>query len=680
MSARVLTCRYGHSWEYAAPGPVPEDLSAICPACTAAGQATLEHPARAEPPVPLSAEATAPEFTPGRVIAGFEILQEINRGGMGVIFKARQLGLNRTVALKVISPERLGSADAMRRFRREVQAAALLSHPNIVTVFHTDLDGPWPYLAMEFVPGIDLFKLVRQAGPLPVEDACYYTQQAAQGLQHAFEQGLVHRDIKPANLMVTPSPLDRSSGVTTARLPRVKILDLGLARVVGVANTAGRGSNLTQAGEFLGTPDFIAPEQAEDSRKADIRSDLYSLGCTLFFLLTADVPFPCASLIQKLRRQLLEAPPRVAARRPNVPPQLDDVIQKLLAADPAQRYQTPAELIEALDAVLHTKAPARAAPAPRLVAPPPPAGRPAAPAKAPSTHSPGRQVRAHQGGVQSLSLSADGQQLLSGGQDEILRLWEAGRLREIRHLAGDVGPVQAVALAPGGKWAVSCALRLFKPDMVVQLWDLTAGAERRRLRGPGNNLHCVAFSPDGRRVAAGSADHIVRVWTLDQQGSPVVCFEGHTGPVSGVAFAPGGDALLSASHDGTVRVWDSRSGAGKGSLKGNVGKVLAVALGGASKRIAVAGDSLRVRQANGSMVELTGHNGPVLCMAFSGDGTLLLSGGSDGSVRLWRAADGEEVRCLEGHADRVTAVALSPDGQNGYSASADGTIRRWPLT
>src|SRR5262249_29893146 len=138
--------------------------------------------------------------------AGFEVLEELNRGGMGLIYKARQLGLNRLVALKVISAERVGLADALKRFQREVQAAALLSHPNIVTVFHTDLTGPAPFLAMEFVPGIDLFRLVRRAGPLSVMDACAYIKQAALGLQHAFENGLVHRDIKPANLMVTPSP------------------------------------------------------------------------------------------------------------------------------------------------------------------------------------------------------------------------------------------------------------------------------------------------------------------------------------------------------------------------------------------------------------------------------------------------------------------------------------------
>src|SRR5262249_984824 len=155
--------------------------------------------------------------------AGFEIIEELSRGGMGIIYKARQQGFNRLAVLKVISPDRLALPDMLRRFQREVQAAALLSHPNIVTVYATDLSGRWPYLAMEYVPGIDLFRLVKEGGPLSIADACSYILQAAQGLQHAHEQGLVHRDIKPANLMVTPSPL---TATATAKR-RIKILDMG---------------------------------------------------------------------------------------------------------------------------------------------------------------------------------------------------------------------------------------------------------------------------------------------------------------------------------------------------------------------------------------------------------------------------------------------------------------------
>ena len=227
----------------------------------------------------------------GLILSGFEIISELNRGGMGVIYKARQHGLDRIVALKVIAPSRLSSPEARRRFQQEVKASARLSHPNIVQVYHTDLEGSLPFLAMEYVPGIDLSRLVKKTGPLSPADACYYILQAAHGLQHAFEQGLVHRDIKPANLMVSPSPLDESSR-KTGHLPRVKVLDLGLARMVGEGDSEGE---LTRDGIFLGTPDYVAPEQAEDARRSDIRADIYSLGSSLYYLLTGEIPFPGSS-------------------------------------------------------------------------------------------------------------------------------------------------------------------------------------------------------------------------------------------------------------------------------------------------------------------------------------------------------------------------------------------------
>src|SRR5262245_8829857 len=548
-----LTCKCGHSWDYSASGAVPADIATICPICTAGNQYTVEEVPPTEAPAPPSEQ-----FHPGEVIGGFEILSELSRGGMGVIYKAKQIGMQRLVALKILLPDRLGHPGALRRFQREVRAAALLSHPNIVTVYHTDLEGPRPYLAMEYVPGIDLCRLVKRAGPRPIADACHYIQETAKGLQHAFERHLVHRDIKPSNLIVTPSPLDTATGGAAApaagaavRAGIVKILDMGLARVISAEEVSEAVGSLTHAGEFLGTPDYIAPEQAEDPRQADIRSDLFSLGGTLYFLLAGEVPYPGTTLIQKLRRQLSDPVPSVRSRRPDVPVELDALIQKLMARDPAERFQTPAELMEALSDVLSARAKPGWLKSP--AAPPPPA---AAAPRAAATTATAPAVWAHQGGVRALSLSTDGKRLLSGGQDETLRLWNTERLQETRCIAGDVGPVEDVSLAPGAKWVASCALRLFRSDMVVQLWDLASGGERRRLAGHTDSVYCVAIAPDGRRVAAGSADQTIRVWTIDQPGSPSFHFQAHTGQVSRILFLPGGESLLSVGHDGQVRLWD----------------------------------------------------------------------------------------------------------------------------
>ena len=686
MQKVTLQCSCGHSWEQSLDGDPPADVSSLCPLCTSSNQGTVDS-AVSDLPEPAEGEGegegkepgAAVLLKPGEMLAGFEILEELARGGMGAIYKARQAGLNRIVALKVILPERLGP-EALRRFQREVRAAALLSHPNIVMVYHTDLEGPRPYLAMEYVPGIDLWRLVKKAGARGVREACIYIRDAAQGLQHAYEQGLVHRDIKPSNLMVSPSPLEPAASSTAGpRKPMIKILDMGLARVATIEDMGEAATSLTQDGIFLGTPDYISPEQAEDARSVDIRSDLFSLGGTLYYLLVGDVPYPGGSLMQKLRRLLTDTTPSAMARRPEVPAELDAIVQKMMAREPADRFQTPAEVIAALDAFLRKPS----GTAPRLAAKlggsasigpstptPAPMLRPAATAAS---------VPAHPGGVRALSVTADGKRLLSGGQDETLRLWDTSRLQEITCVAGDVGPVEDACLAPSGKWAASCALRLFKSDMVVQLWDMASGGERRRLKGHDDSVCCVAISPEARRVVGGSADKTIRIWALDQRGSPSICLQGHSYQVSCVLFTQSGEGLLSSSYDGTVRLWDARSGAVKGDLSGQVGKVEAVALHGGTKRMTIAGNGLRLRQPSGAMTALHGHRGPVHCVAFSADGQLLLSGGSDGSVRLWTAADGHLLHTFEGHTDKVHAVIFSPDGRTAFSGGADGTLRRWVL-
>ncbi len=269
------------------------------------------------------------------VLGQYVLLERIGEGGMGQVLKARHQRLERIVALKLIRKERLAGRDAVQRFQREARAAARLTHPNLVTVYDADEVGGTHFFAMEYVEGTDLAKLVRKQGPLPVREACDYIRQAALGLQHAHEQGLVHRDIKPANLMLT------TKGV-------VKVLDLGLARLEGVAETGVTVDEVTREGTVMGTPDYMAPEQATDSHSADIRADLYSLGCTLFQLLTGKVPYPGGTLTEKLLKHQLEPIPRVETLRPEVPLAFSAVLYKLMAKKPAERYRTPAELVVAL--------------------------------------------------------------------------------------------------------------------------------------------------------------------------------------------------------------------------------------------------------------------------------------------------------------------------------------------
>ena len=263
----------------------------------------------------------------------YKLLDQIGSGGMGAVFLAEHAALGRTVALKLLAGELSRDRASLARFQQEIQAVSALDHPNIVTAFDADSVGETHFLVMEYAEGQSLADLLRERGPAPVNWACECVRQVAEGLQHAWERGLVHRDIKPSNLLV--------STAVEGEAPLVKILDLGLARVVSErADDAG----LTQTGQVLGTPDYISPEQAANTRTADIRSDLFSLGVTFYRMLTGELPFSGTTVMEKLMARATETPGSVRMLRPDVPEPVAAIVRKLLARDPSARFQTPREL------------------------------------------------------------------------------------------------------------------------------------------------------------------------------------------------------------------------------------------------------------------------------------------------------------------------------------------------
>src|SRR5262249_12744935 len=311
----------------------------------------------------------------------YQILEKLGQGGMCVVSRARHRPMDRVVALKVLRPHLLDRPASVERFRREVKGAGVLVHANIVTAYDAEQAGSPHFLAMEYVPGISLAHLLEKQGRLPIPQACDYIRQAALGLQHAFECGMVHRDIKPQNLMVVSGgvvsggvvigadnsnkPDDSTTTHHSQLTPhQIKILDFGLARFVSEA-AAGVGQafslpeaspeagaipndRLTQSSTLMGTPEYMAPEQAEAAAAADIRADIYSLGCTLYHLLAGHAPFPQGSPLEKVKAHAAQTPRPICEIRPEVPPALGAVIERMLAKDPGRRYQKPVEVAEAL--------------------------------------------------------------------------------------------------------------------------------------------------------------------------------------------------------------------------------------------------------------------------------------------------------------------------------------------
>jgi len=282
------------------------------------------------------------------ILGNYRLLDCIGTGGMGQVFRASHLTMDRVVALKIIRKEKLAQPMAVQRFYQEVRLAAQLAHPNIVQAFDAGQVGDTHFFAMEFVEGIDLARLVKESGPLPVADACEYIRQAASGLAHAHEKGLIHRDIKPANLLLS------TSGSQTKRTGTIKILDMGLARLQATAEQPDKG--LTRVGTVVGTPEYLAPEQAMNARTVDGRADLYSLGCTFYCLLTGRPPFRGENLTEFLIQHQTDAPPPVTSLRADVPPGIAAIVHKLLAKRPEGRYQTPTELADALAGVARVQA------------------------------------------------------------------------------------------------------------------------------------------------------------------------------------------------------------------------------------------------------------------------------------------------------------------------------------
>jgi serine/threonine protein kinase len=279
----------------------------------------------------LQAAAVLKGKTKNLVFGEYIVLEKIGSGGMGQVFKARHRPTGKLVAVKVLSADAVKNRRLIERFKKEARAVARLKHPNIVRAYEAGKINRIRYLVMEFVEGENLLARVKRKGPLPVDECIRSILEAARGLDYAHQKGVIHRDIKPSNLL-----RDKATA-------RVKILDMGLARVDEPDEDEIR---LTMPGQMLGTARFMSPEQVEDARKADVRSDVYSLGCTLYFLMRSKAPYSGETVAHTLMAHVSAPIPDLCQKRPDAPRWLGDLFQKMLAKKPRDRFQTMGELVE----------------------------------------------------------------------------------------------------------------------------------------------------------------------------------------------------------------------------------------------------------------------------------------------------------------------------------------------
>jgi serine/threonine protein kinase len=669
----------------------------------------------------------------GLVVGDYLILDKLGQGGMGVVFKARHRRLGHVVALKILPPKLARDRKLVLRFRREIHAAALLDHPNIVAALDADEDRGVHFLTMEYIEGIDLDGFVKNGGAVSVAQAVAYVMQAARGLAAAHARGIIHRDIKPGNLMLDA-------------MGTVRVLDLGLALVrEGAAqSTETAAMTLTQAGAYMGTVDFMAPEQAQDSHTVDRRADIYSLGCSLYFLLTGRPPFEGATPLNRLIAHQHTPAPSLRDKRPDVPEALDAVYQAMMAKRPDDRPDSMTEVLARLEVCLSPAAKTMPAP-PRLMTLPGPVRNAGIPSSEVAASS---QVDSRDGSVVAEVVPGSN----VGGYATEYSLAESVTFLPVASApisarSGHAGARRRhrVALLSllGGLAALVAIVALYALDR----HDLDSRMLRDRL-GTDSTAKTASepaqpqpLAVDGRASEAVGNEPAPAAATgppttaKDQRGGPAIvasssrrrpssedvsraakkrpepgakptpsvastasvptydcvpCFRGHKGAVGAIAVARDGTVALSAGSDNTARLWDIKTGA-EISRVVHPSVVLDAALTSdgrfaltCTKGIPRTNGTVRVwdmRTRKSVFGDLEhAHAGAIRAVALFRDGRAL-SGGRDGRVVLWNLKTGRRLRMIGQQKGSIHphAVAFFPYGARAATAGEDGLVHIWNL-
>lgn len=701
----------------------PDAPKALCPACLLK-LATAPLP---DEEIATTLDLEAPAFSsravqavkPLRTFGDYELLDEIARGGMGVVYKARQRSLDRIVAVKMILAGQFASPQTAQRFKSEAIAAAVLQHPHIVAVHEVGVHEGQHFFSMDYVQGQNLAQLVG-SHPLPAPQAARYVKLIAEAIHYAHQQGILHRDLKPSNVLID------------AATDQPRVTDFGLAKRLDGE------SSITVTGQVLGSPNFMPPEQASGTRgKVGRHSDVYGLGGILYHLLTARAPFQADSLEAIVTQVISTEPISPRQLNPSVPPDLETICLKCLEKEPARRYQTAQELADELarflnDEPIHAHPVTRTERAWRWCRRKPVVASLSATtvalvlAVAIGSPIAAYRIDRERGRAKQRLYVADmllAQQALEQGDLRRLtelvqkysehgaryhRGWEWRYLRQFLRSEDlftlgryDHG-IDTVSFSPDGRLLASGG------GPSVKLWDVAARREASLSRPKTGGGGFVQFSPNGKWLAVAESGGPVRVWdTQTLHNTPAFTLQENSG--GRIAWSADGALLANIVWGDSVtpgesrfRVWDveSQKEVARADIETAIG--LAASPNYERGRALVRGPLSVAFSPKASLVAIGTQHGAIVLwdvagratvrsftpdagfagsfvrtVAFSPDGRTLASGGQEHDVRIWSMPDAQPIATLKGHAGEMNSIAFSPDGQTLATASQDQTVKLW---